>query len=116
MAKRFVEGGEWSDSLVMMLCGGPLAARKPVTNELDVVAEGERCSKPRAVVVECLAAVKPVTSALYPHDEHVKLYKGWEISLKMTVRMVQRVHCSTNVLVRSKHVRKDSWAVFRRSV
>ena len=58
------------------MCGSLLVAREPVTNELDVVVEGERCSKPRAVVVECLVAVKPVTSALYPHDEHVKLYKG----------------------------------------
>ena len=60
--KRFVD--RWKDLLVVMLGGGSLAAVKPVANELDVVVEGERCSKLGAVVIESLAVVKPVTSAL----------------------------------------------------
>ena len=43
---------------MVMLSGSPLAAVKPVANELDVALKNDRCPK----TVENLAAVKPVTS------------------------------------------------------
>ena len=53
--KRFVD--RWKDLLVVVLGGTPLAAVKPVANELDVVLKDDRCPR----TVEKLAAVKPVT-------------------------------------------------------
>ena len=58
--------------LVVMLSDSPLAAVKPVANELDVVLKDDRCPK----TVAKLAAVKPVTNVSWPLDEHVKCCKG----------------------------------------
>ena len=92
----------WEGLLVVMLGGSPLAAVKPVANELDVALRNDKCPK----TVEKLAAVKPVTSVSYPLEEHVKHCR----------MVVEHVHCLTNMLERSGHERKYSWAVFRRSV
>ena len=70
VTKRFVD--RWRDLLGVMLSGSPLAAVKPVANELDVALKNDKCPK----TVEKLAAVKPVTSVSYPLEEHVKHCRG----------------------------------------
>ena len=105
--ERFVD--RWKDLLVVMLGGSPLAAVKPVANELDVALRNDKCPK----AVEKLAAVKPVTSVPYPLEEHVKHCRGYE---RLTSIVVQHVHGFTNMLERSGHERRYLWAIFRRSV
>ena len=56
VTKRFVD--RWRDLLVVMLSGSPLAAVKPVANELDVALKDDRCPK----TVEKLAAVSRLMS------------------------------------------------------